>query len=88
MTYDLPPGPLVSTAWLADHLENPQVRIIDMRGRILPKLGRRWCSFGASWRRGLIWPNRSSGFARRWTRHTSWGDRRLELRTGPRVRPW
>lgn len=36
MLHDLPPGPLVSTAWLAEHLEDPQVRIVDMRGRILP----------------------------------------------------
>ncbi len=36
MFHDLPPGPLVSTAWLADHLDDSQIRIVDMRGRILP----------------------------------------------------
>ncbi|MBX0328587.1 sulfurtransferase [Oscillochloris sp. ZM17-4] len=33
---DLPVGPLVSTAWLADHLGDPQVRVVDMRGKVLP----------------------------------------------------
>lgn len=36
MMHNLPPGPLVSTTWLADHLDDPQIRIVDMRGRILP----------------------------------------------------
>lgn len=36
MTLLLPSGPLVSTAWLADHLEHPQLRIVDMRGLVLP----------------------------------------------------
>ncbi len=26
------PGTLVDTAWLADHLGHPELRIIDMRG--------------------------------------------------------
>jgi thiosulfate/3-mercaptopyruvate sulfurtransferase len=33
---DLPAGPLVSTAWLAEHLDDPQVRVVDMRGKVLP----------------------------------------------------
>lgn len=33
MTY---PTPLVSTAWLADHLNDPVVRIVDIRGHVLP----------------------------------------------------
>lgn len=33
---DLPDGPLVSTAWLAEHLGDPQVRVVDMRGKVLP----------------------------------------------------
>lgn len=35
-TLDLPPGPLVSTEWLAQHLDDPQVRIVDIRGTVLP----------------------------------------------------
>ncbi|MFN3705065.1 MAG: sulfurtransferase [Thermoflexales bacterium] len=27
---------LVSTAWLADHLNNPHVRVVDVRGHVLP----------------------------------------------------
>jgi thiosulfate/3-mercaptopyruvate sulfurtransferase len=33
---DLPNGPLVSTAWLAEHLDDPRVRVVDMRGLVLP----------------------------------------------------
>jgi thiosulfate/3-mercaptopyruvate sulfurtransferase len=33
---DLPAGPLVSTAWLAEHLSDPQLRVVDMRGKVLP----------------------------------------------------
>lgn len=36
MTHDLPTGPLVNTAWLAEHLDDPQVRIVDIRGLVLP----------------------------------------------------
>lgn len=36
MTLDLPPGPLVSTDWLAEHLDDPRVRVVDMRGLVLP----------------------------------------------------
>jgi thiosulfate/3-mercaptopyruvate sulfurtransferase len=36
MTLDLPTGPLVSTTWLAEHLYDPQVRVVDMRGRVVP----------------------------------------------------
>lgn len=32
----LPESPLVSTEWLAANLDNPQLRIVDMRGRVLP----------------------------------------------------
>lgn len=32
----LPDGPLVSTAWLAAHLDHPQLRVVDMRGKVLP----------------------------------------------------
>jgi thiosulfate/3-mercaptopyruvate sulfurtransferase len=28
--------PLVTTDWLADHLDNPAVRIVDIRGHVLP----------------------------------------------------
>ncbi len=34
--FDLPAGPLVSTAWLAANLNHPQLRIVDMRGTVLP----------------------------------------------------
>jgi thiosulfate/3-mercaptopyruvate sulfurtransferase len=33
---DLPDGPLVSTDWLAAHLDDPRVRVVDMRGKVLP----------------------------------------------------
>ncbi|NTV64130.1 MAG: sulfurtransferase, partial [Oscillochloris sp.] len=33
---ELPDGPLVSSDWLAEHLGDPQVRIVDMRGKVLP----------------------------------------------------
>jgi thiosulfate/3-mercaptopyruvate sulfurtransferase len=33
---DLPAGPLVSTEWLAANLEDPQLRVVDMRGKVLP----------------------------------------------------
>ncbi len=33
---DLPPGPIVSTDWLAANLDNPLVRIVDIRGVVLP----------------------------------------------------
>lgn len=36
MIHDLPPGPLVSTDWLAAHLDDPQVRVVDIRGLVLP----------------------------------------------------
>lgn len=37
MTIDgLPPGPIVSTDWLAAHLDNPRVRVVDIRGVVLP----------------------------------------------------
>lgn len=32
----LPDGPLVSTAWLAAHLDHPRLRVVDMRGTVLP----------------------------------------------------
>jgi thiosulfate/3-mercaptopyruvate sulfurtransferase len=32
----LPDGPLVSTEWLAAHLDDPRVRVVDMRGKVLP----------------------------------------------------
>ncbi|GAB4434807.1 MAG: sulfurtransferase [Chloroflexi bacterium OHK40] len=32
----LPDGPLVSTEWLAAHLGHPQLRVVDMRGKVLP----------------------------------------------------
>ncbi|MCG8353604.1 MAG: sulfurtransferase [Chloroflexales bacterium] len=36
MILDLTPGPLVSTEWLAAHLDDPQLRIVDVRGLVLP----------------------------------------------------
>jgi len=36
MTPTLPPGPLVDTDWLAAHLDDPAVRIVDIRGKVLP----------------------------------------------------
>lgn len=33
---DLPAGPLVETEWLAAHLNHPQLRVVDMRGTVLP----------------------------------------------------
>jgi thiosulfate/3-mercaptopyruvate sulfurtransferase len=33
MTLELPPGPLVSGDWLAANLDQPRVRILDVRGR-------------------------------------------------------
>ena len=36
MPNDLPAGPLVSTDWLAAHLDHPRLRIIDIRGQVLP----------------------------------------------------
>jgi thiosulfate/3-mercaptopyruvate sulfurtransferase len=33
---ELPAGPLVSTEWLAAHLGDPRLRIVDMRGTVLP----------------------------------------------------
>ncbi|WP_129672522.1 sulfurtransferase [Candidatus Chloroploca sp. Khr17] len=33
---ELPTGPLVTTAWLADHLGEPNLRIVDARGKVLP----------------------------------------------------
>ncbi|WP_245863149.1 sulfurtransferase [Candidatus Viridilinea mediisalina] len=33
---ELPAGPLVSSAWLAEHLDHPRLRIVDMRGTVLP----------------------------------------------------
>lgn len=33
---DLPAGPLVSTEWLAAHLDHPRLRIVDIRGKVLP----------------------------------------------------
>lgn len=33
---NLPDGPLVSAAWLAEHLDDPQVRVVDIRGKVLP----------------------------------------------------
>ena len=32
----LPEGPVVSTAWLAEHLGDPSLRIVDIRGKVLP----------------------------------------------------
>lgn len=29
-------GPLVSTHWLAEHLDNPRIRVVDIRGHVLP----------------------------------------------------
>lgn len=36
----LPQGPLVTTDWLSRHLDHPQVRVLDVRGRILPQRAR------------------------------------------------
>jgi thiosulfate/3-mercaptopyruvate sulfurtransferase len=33
---DLPPPPHVSTAWLASHLDDADVRVVDLRGKVLP----------------------------------------------------
>ncbi|WP_240695609.1 rhodanese-like domain-containing protein [Candidatus Chloroploca sp. Khr17] len=33
---ELPASPLVSSAWLAEHLGHPQLRVVDMRGTVLP----------------------------------------------------
>ena len=33
---ELPAGPLVSSDWLAAHLDHPRLRIVDMRGGVLP----------------------------------------------------
>ncbi len=33
---DLPAGPLVTTEWLAAHLGAPGLRVVDMRGEVLP----------------------------------------------------
>jgi thiosulfate/3-mercaptopyruvate sulfurtransferase len=33
---ELPAGPLVSTEWLAANLDHPQLRVVDMRGKVLP----------------------------------------------------
>jgi len=33
---ELPAGPLVSSDWLATHLDHPRLRIVDMRGSVLP----------------------------------------------------
>jgi thiosulfate/3-mercaptopyruvate sulfurtransferase len=33
---ELPDGPLVSTEWLAAHMHHPDLRIVDMRGKVLP----------------------------------------------------
>src|SRR3954471_18385057 len=33
---ELPAGPLVSTAWLAAHVSNPRLVIVDIRGKVLP----------------------------------------------------
>lgn len=33
---ELPAGPLVSSDWLAAHLAHPRLRIVDMRGSVLP----------------------------------------------------
>jgi thiosulfate/3-mercaptopyruvate sulfurtransferase len=36
MRLEIPTTPLVSTSWLAAHLDNPQLRIIDIRGQLRP----------------------------------------------------
>lgn len=33
---ELPAGPVISTEWLAAHLDDPRVRIVDIRGVVLP----------------------------------------------------
>jgi thiosulfate/3-mercaptopyruvate sulfurtransferase len=33
---ELPEGPLVSTEWLAANLGDPRLRVVDMRGKVLP----------------------------------------------------
>jgi thiosulfate/3-mercaptopyruvate sulfurtransferase len=33
---ELPEGPLVSTAWLAASMGHPELRVVDMRGKVLP----------------------------------------------------
>lgn len=33
---DLPEGPVVTTGWLAAHLNDPNVRVVDVRGDVLP----------------------------------------------------
>lgn len=35
-TNDLPDGPVVSTEWLAAHLDDSRVRVVDIRGVVLP----------------------------------------------------
>jgi thiosulfate/3-mercaptopyruvate sulfurtransferase len=34
--FELPEGPLASTEWLAANLDNPRLRVVDMRGTVLP----------------------------------------------------
>lgn len=36
MAQQLSPGPLVDTAWLAAQLDDPSVRVVDIRGKVLP----------------------------------------------------
>ena len=33
---NLPDGAVVSTEWLATHLESPALRVVDVRGKVLP----------------------------------------------------
>jgi thiosulfate/3-mercaptopyruvate sulfurtransferase len=33
---NLPEGPVVSTAWLAEHLREESLRVVDIRGKVLP----------------------------------------------------
>jgi thiosulfate/3-mercaptopyruvate sulfurtransferase len=36
MAEELRQGPIVSTEWLAAHLDDPRVRVVDIRGEVLP----------------------------------------------------
>ncbi len=35
--WELTTGPLVTASWLRDHLDDPRVRVVDVRGRVLPE---------------------------------------------------
>jgi len=50
---DLPPGPLVTVEWLAAHLDDPRVRVLDTRGRV-PAPGTRPVSMRPNYEAGHI----------------------------------